>query len=105
MKDLFPAWLLFNGLHFANSALEAVKCSSYPKKFPYAFPLFTVMVGFLSLIGIQTENIATDQCAQIAVQGIASAELFSVEVMLKVEETQPGGKVDSAVKVALNVTL
>lgn len=25
--------------------------------------------------------------------------------MLKVEETQPGGKVDSAVKVALNVTL
>lgn len=46
MKDLFPAWLLFNGLHYANSALEAVKCSRYPKKFSYAFPLFTVMVGF-----------------------------------------------------------
>lgn len=37
----------------------------------------------------------------MAVQGIASAELFSVDVMLKVEETQPGGEVDSAVNVAL----
>lgn len=67
MKDLFPAWLLFNGLYYANSALEAVKCSRYPKKFSYAFSLFTVMVGFLSLVGIQTEKIATDQCAQLAV--------------------------------------
>ena len=44
----------------------------------------------------------------MAVHGIASAKLFSVEVMLKVEETQAGVKVkrhNPAVKVALNVTL
>lgn len=67
MKDLSPAWLLFNGLHYANSALEAVKCSRYPKKILLCISLIHCNGRFLSLVGIQTEKIATDQCAQIAV--------------------------------------